>query len=187
MAIVVEKARRLPRRTIYLAIVAFHLIATSAIGYRVLSNQVTHTWNTIESYRHARNHQLRAQERREQFNELLSRLSNAQRAASDNQPLYDVGAMTHSRVRQSAEKAGLQLKGFVATEVEDEHLVTFEGAFRSVVMLIDALPRDLSLFRVLRFTARSVPSRGGLVEVGMLIKRSPNPPELSPVCTRNGR
>lgn len=187
MGVVVERARRLSRRAIYIAIVVFHLIVTSAIGYGVLSNQVGNTWKTIERYRHARNHELLAQERREQFNQLLSRLSKAQRVLSDNRSVREPDQMTHSRVRQSAEKAGLQLKGFVATDVEDEHLVTLEGAFRSVVMLLDALPRDLLPFRVRRFTARLVPSRGDRIEVEMLIKKSPNAPELSPVCTRNAR
>ena len=95
--------------------------------------------------------------------------------------------MAHSLVRQSAEKTGLRLKGFVVMDAEDEHLVTLEGAFRNVVMLVDALPRHLLSFRVRRFIVRLVSSRGDPLEVEILIKKSPNTPELSPVCNTEVR
>jgi hypothetical protein len=45
-----------------------------------------------------------------------------------------------------------------------------------------ALPQDFESFYGRRFTARSLSSRGETLEVEFLIKKSPNAPELSPLC-----
>ncbi len=187
MGAVVEKARRLSRRKVYLAIVVLHLMVMSPIGYGVLSIEVGNAWKAIEKYRDARDHQRRTRERGEQFKEVLSSLMKLQRGIRARGALEEDAAMAHSLVRQSAEKTGLRLKGFVVMDAEDEHLVTLEGAFRNVVMLVDALPRDLSSFRVRRFIVRLVSSRGDPLEVEILIKKSPNTPELSPVCNTEVR
>ena len=184
---ILETVRHLSRRKVYLLIVVFHLIVTSVIVYAVLSIEIVNAWKTIERYRDARDHDLRARERGEQFKAVLSSVSRLQHAIRAHGPLKDDGAIAHSLVRQSAEKTGLRLKGFVGKDGEDEHLVTLEGGFRNVIMLIAVLPRDLSSFRVRRFIARLVPSRGDRIEVEMLIKKMPNVPELSPVCNREVR
>ena len=182
-----EKARHLSRRDVYLTIVAFYLFVISSIGYGVVSSELESTWKVIESYRNARDRAHRARERGEQFKEVASRLSKAQHAIHAHGPLENVGGMAHSVVRESTEKTGLHLKGFVATDVEDEHLVTLDGAFRDVVMLIDALPHYLSSFQVRRLIVRLVLSHGDRIEVEMLIKKTPNTSELSPVCNTEVR
>jgi hypothetical protein len=85
-------------------------------------------------------------------------------------------------VQQSAQRSGLQLKGFVASEEDRTHLVTFEGAFVNVVMLVRALPQELLLFRVRRFISRRIQSREDRIELEILIENAPIEPELSPVC-----
>lgn len=184
MGPVLEKVRHLSPRKVYLVIVVFHLIVTSVGGYALLSIEIGNAWKTIERYRDARDLELRARERGEHFKAVLSGVWKLQHAIRAHDSLEDDGATAHSLVRQSAEKSGLRLKGFVAKDGVDEHLVTLEGGFRNVVMLIESLPRDLAPFRVRRFIARLLPSRGDRIEVELLIKKSPNTPELSPVCNR---
>jgi hypothetical protein len=176
----VERARWVSHPRLYLAIVTFHLIVLSSTGYGACA--VGDVWKVVERYREARSDALRARERREEFKSIVSRLEKFQRTHGADDSRRGDDAMAHSIVRESAEKQGLQLKGFVATEEEGTHLVTLEGAFANVVMWTAALPQDFESFYGRRFTARSLSSRGETLEVEFLIKKSPNAPELSPLC-----
>ena len=181
----VESVRRLSRRRLYLVVVAFHLIVLSATGYGAFA--VGNVWQVVERYRDARSDELRGRERGEEFKAIVSRIKKLQRAMHADDSRKIDGAMAHSIVRESAEKKGLRLKGYVATEEEGTHLVTVEGAFANVVMWTAALPLDLVSFYGRRFTARSLSARGDRIEVELLIKKSPNAPELSPLCNTDVR
>lgn len=176
-----QSARRSSRGRVYLSIVAFHLIVLSAAGYGACA--VGNVWKMVERYRNARGDELRARERGDELKGIVSWLEKLQRPhrAVDSRESDD--AMAHSIVRENAEKMGLQLKSFVASEEAGADLVTLEGAFANVAIWIAALSQDLPLFRVRRFTARSVSSRGDRIEVEILIQKTPNTTELSPLCT----
>ena len=182
----VKSACRTPRRNVYFLVGVFHLMVMSAAGYGVCAldvGDVGDVWKVIERYEDARGGELRARKLEEEFKVIVSKVSKLRRATRvDGQP-PDAGAMAHSMVRESAERHRLRLKGFVAPEEEGSHQVVLEGSFANVVMLIAALPDDLVSFDVRRFTARSLSSHGDRVEVELLIKRSPNTSELSPLCT----
>ena len=175
-----ERARGLSHRRLYLVVIVFHLIVLSATGYGAFA--VGNVWKVVERYRNARSDELRARERGEEFKAIVLRIKKLQCTMHVDDSRKSDGAMAHSIVRESAEKQGLQLKGFVATEEEGTHLVTLEGAFANVVMWTAALPQDFESFYGRRFTARSLSSRGETLEVEFLIKKSPNAPELSPLC-----
>ena len=175
-----ERARGLSHRRLYLVVIVFHLIVLSATGYGAFA--VGNVWKVVERYRNARSDELRARERGEEFKAIVLRIKKLQRTMHVDDSRKSDGAMAHSIVRDSAEKQGLQLKGFVATEEEGTHLVTLEGTFANVVMWTAALPLDLVSFYGRRFTARSVSSGGERLEVEFLIKKSPNAPQLSPLC-----
>ena len=185
MDALVERIRGLSHRRLYLVVVVLHLIVISATGYGAFA--VGNVWTVVERYRDARSEGIRARERGVEFKAIVSRIAKLQRAIRPHDPRKSDGAMAHSIVRESAERQGLQLKGFVATEEQGAHLVTLEGAFSDVVMWTAALPLDLVMFYGRRFTARSLSARGERIELELLIKKSPNAPELSPLCNTDVR